>query len=287
MNKLKEFLKTMKQRGLYSPENITLDELPFGEHVEKVMQEMLNTITKVPHISSIKGISPIYNSMKAISISCLSAVFVYKSLKLMFSDDVNGKVESKKIFSRLAYSLVLSNASMPIIDMMIDFNNNLIGVLLKNFTIMPILGKKINKTYGIVISIILLLLELFCTLKIMIQYWMRMSELVFTGVISPIIFTMWINDQWSGFLSQWWKRVSMLIFTQFFQILILVLYSMLISGLALSGTFNGICLAIGSLLLLCETPKVLSGFMDTGNNASRITDSLKKIKSKGLRKLFK
>lgn len=276
----------IKKRGEYQPldSNFFEDNL-IGEHLEKVMQEMINTITEMPHISSIKGIIPVYNIIRAISIGSISAIVAFKGLKMILSYDENSKLEGKQLMGRIAYSVVLGNLSLPFIDVMIDFNNMLIKTLTSRFSLVPLLGSNVNKAYGVIIISILLLLELFCTIKIMIQFWMRMSELVFTGVISPLIFTLWINEQWGGYLRQWTRRVVVLIFSQFCQILMLILYSMIVSGLALSG-FNGLCLAIGTLLLIMETPKVLNGLMDTGSNFRSVKRTINSFRKGGIKDII-
>ena len=154
--------------------------------------------------------------------------------------------------------------SIKFIDIMIEFANTLIKILVSRFSISTLIPQMKGK--GILLALLLLLVELLVSVKILISFWMRMAELVFSGVISPVIFVLYINKEWSGFLKSWWKRVTILVFTQVAQVLLLIVYSAMINGLILSGSFNSICLAIATLFLVDKTPRVLSGLMDTQNN---------------------
>lgn len=278
MNPIKEYVTGFMERGIYIPHKNSsisiINEEKIMESLNKVISDTLNSITHMPTISSINGILPIYNYVKCISFGCMGAIVCYKGIKMLCSPDEIDNKEGRTLFSRIAYSTAFSIVSIKFIDIMIEFANTLIKVLTSRFSISNLIPN--FKGSGILLAILLLCVELFASIKILISFWMRMAELVFSGVISPVIFVLYINKEWSGFLKSWWKRVAILIFTQVAQVLLLIVYSAMINGLILSGSFNSMCLAIATLFLVDKTPKVLCGLIDNQNN---VQAAMKKIKT--------
>lgn len=278
MNPISEYVAGFWERGMYSPsQNNFINEEKIIENLNTIITEMLGSITKMPTISSIKGIMPIYDYVKCISFGCMGAVVCYKGIKMLFSPDEIDNKEGRTLLGRIAYSTAFSIMSIKFIDIMIEFANTLIKVLISRFSISTLIPHM--KGTGILLAVLLLLVELFASVKILISFWMRMAELVFSGVISPVIFVLYINKEWAGFLKGWWKRIAILIFTQVAQVLLLIVYSIMINGLILSGSFNSICLAIATLFLVDKTPRVVSGLMDTQNNVHTATRTIKNAKS--------
>lgn len=265
MNPINEYISGFWERGMYSsPRNKLFNEDKVVESLNTIITDTLEAITTMPTISSIKGIMPIYDYVKCISFGCMGAVVCYRGVKMLFSLDEIDNKEGRTLLGRIAYSTAFSMMSIKFIDIMIEFANTLIKILVSRFSISTLIPQMKGK--GILLALLLLLVELFVSVKILISFWMRMAELVFSGVISPVIFVLYINKEWSGFLKSWWKRVTILVFTQVAQVLLLIVYSAMINGLILSGSFNSICLAIATLFLVDKTPRVLSGLMDTQNN---------------------
>lgn len=283
MNPINEFSKSfmggvsISPLSMFSEENII-------DGLNGIMKDILSSITHMPTISSIDGIMPVYNLIQAISFSCVGIVVCYKGVKMLFSPDEIDNKEGRTLLARIAYSAAFSIMAIRFIDIMIEFCNTLIKIMITRFSLSNLIPNM--KGAGILLAILLLLVELFVSVKILISFWMRMAELVFSGVISPVIFVLYVNKEWSGYLKNWWKRVGILVFTQVAQVALLIVYSVMINGLILSGTFNGICLAIATLFLVDKTPKILAGLVDSQNNVQsamrtikNTTNSAKKTKN--------
>ena len=151
----------------------------------------------------------------------------------------------------------------------------------KNFSIANLIPGV--KGSGLILAIALLCVELFVSLKILIGFWMRMSELVFLGVISPVVFVLYINKEWGNFLKSWWKRIAAITFTQVAQVALLIIYSAMVNGLVLSGTFNGICLSIATLFLVDGVPKLISNLIDSDTGVKTAARTVKRLTTRGKR----
>lgn len=241
-----------------------------------IVNDVIGTITKMPRVTTIPGIKSIHTTVTLISYSCASCLVCYKGVKMLFSPNEADNKEGRTLLERTTYSVIFSTMSLKFIDIMIEFANTLINVLMKTSittaeTLVPTM-----QSSGLLVAILLLLLELFISMKILITFWMRMAELVFSGVVSPVVFVLWINKEWAGFLKGWWKRVAVLVFTQVAQVLLLVIYGKMLNGLLIVGTFNSLCLSIAMLFLVDSTPKVVSSFMDSNNTVTNATAKFKR-----------
>lgn len=266
---------------ILNPFDKYLNEENIINSITSIMSDMMSTITKMPKVSSLPGIKNLHTVMSYISFSCVGCITCYKGIKMLFSTSEIDNKEGRTLLERTTYSLVFSTLSLKTIDIMIDFGNVLIDVLMKTNNLSSednTLFPQVKGT-GLIVALILMCLELLISIKILITFWMRMAELVFSGVISPVIFVLWINKEWSGFLKSWWRRVSILIFTQVAQVLLLVIYGKMINGLIMFGSFNSMCLSIAMLFLVESTPRVISGFMDSGSNLKAAESTFKNRKS--------
>ena len=252
--------------------------LNISKHLDGIVKNMIKTLTKMPYLHNIPQILPVYNSIRIICVSCIGVVICYKGLKTLFSYDNNTRMQNKELMGRLGYAAVFGAFSIPMIDALIKFNNILIELLTSKFTMIPMMNI-VGSSYGFLLSMSLLIIELLCSIKIMIDFWSRMAELVFMGTISPIIMLLWINGEWSNYLKTWFRRVVVLIFSQFAQVLLLILYSIIVSGLLLTGTLNGIFLSIAMLLFMIKVPKIMGEFFQPSSTIVDLKNSLKKIKS--------
>jgi len=289
MDYLNEFFKFIYDRGHdavianNTNNNLTNNEV-LGVNIEKIMKIMLDTISHMPLLSSLREMMTAYYMVLIISLSCISCIFAYKGIKMLFSLDEIDRLEGKQIFSRLVYSLILGILSLKYIDALIIFNNLIISFMISKLSIMPTISN-IDNSYGIILPIFLLLIELGILIKILIGFWMRMAELIFAGIISPIMFTLWINNEWSGFLKSWNKRIIVLIFTQSTQVLLLIIYTLMLNEWMLSGTLNGICLSVAALFSLDRAPKVLQTFADNSAYADAKRTMTKVWQSKPIKML--
>ena len=256
-----------------------------SDKLDKVSNELLTSVTHMPHLSDLPEMMPVYNYIKYISLSLTGCIVGYKGLKLLFSNDEIDRMQSKKVFSRLGYSFMLSGLSLKFIDLLITANNCISNLVLSNFEIGSLTFT--TSTTGIVIPVVIFTIQAISILKILIGFWMRMAELVFAGIISPAMFTCWINNEWAGYLKNWMKRVSTLVFTQVTLVLILVIYTMMLKGWCLSNTINGACLSMATLLLLDKGPKILQGFADNSSYQDAKNTVNKVIHSRSMRTVTK
>lgn len=243
---------------------------------ENLINELLKSTTHMPLISSVSGISTLYNTVKILSYGCTGCIVAYKGVKMLFSPDLIDNKDGKDLLSRFAYSFIFSTLSIKFIDTMINFANTLNEILIKNFSLVSLMPNV--KGAGMIIVILMMFLELLVSLKILVEFWMRMAELVFSGVISPVLFVFWINKEWSGFLTNWWKRVMVLIFTQVVQVLLMIVYTAMINGMVLSGSIQSICLSVASLLMIGKAPNILASLTDSTNNVKNAYNSVQSAK---------
>jgi hypothetical protein len=214
-------------------------------------------IIKMPYLKDITTITPLYDIVRILSLSGVSLVIGYKGLKMLLSEDEMDRLEGKRTFSRLIYSLIFSILSLKYIDGMIFLNNTTSSVITSKHSITPF---STGKETGLLLPLLFFICEGVILLKVSVGFWMRMAELVLAGIISPIIFTLSINKEWSGYLKNWSKRTATLVFSQTTTVLILILFSMIMEGLMLSGTFAGGCLSIATLLMMDRGPEILQKF---------------------------
>ena len=261
-----KFIFYLKQRGSYNyiTNNNWLHNYIIG-NLDKVLQELLNTITHVPTISNIDGIVILYNMIRIVCLSCVGLLICYKGFKMLYTYDYIEKAEGRQLLGRLSYSFVLGFFCLKIIDMLIIFNNLLIRLFITKFSLTPSI-KPLDASYGILLAVVTLSIGLIACIKILIGFWMRIAELVFMGVIGPIVFTLWINSEWAAYLKIWWKRIVILVFTQFCQVLLFIIYTMLLKDLVVEGSINNICLFIAVLISVDYTPVFLNNFMDNKNS---------------------
>lgn len=258
-----EFIKVLNEKGIVQGADDYLHDIgynlveKFTGSLNEVMQDMMQYIVKMPYLKDIKTITPLYDMVRLLSLSGVSLVIGYKGLKMLLSEDEMDRMEGKRVFSRLVYSLIFSTLSIKYIDGMIFLNNTTASAITSKHSITPF---STGKETGLLLPLLFFIGEGIMLLKVSVGFWMRMAELVFSGIISPIIFTLSINKEWSGYLKNWSKRTSVLVFSQTTTILILILFSMMMEGLMLSGTFAGGCLSVATLLLMDRGPEVLQRF---------------------------
>jgi hypothetical protein len=285
-----EFMKVMNEKGLVNGIDEYLHNIgynvveKFTGSLNEVMQEMMKYIVQMPYLKDIATITPLYDMVKVISLSGVSLVVGYKGLKMLLSEDEMDRMEGKRTFSRLVYSLIFSMLSLKYIDGMIFLNNTASSAITSKHSITPF---STGKETGLLLPLLFFVGEGVILLKVSVGFWMRMAELVFAGIISPIMFTLSINKEWSGYLKNWSKRTATLVFSQTTTVLILILFSMMMEGLMLSGTFAGGCLSVATLLMMDRGPEVLQRFGENVGYSEAKTSVTKLLNSKVIKAVKK
>ncbi|MNB96076.1 hypothetical protein D3C81_753420 [compost metagenome] len=243
------------------------------------LKEMIDFVLYTPDIAGDPIIIKLWTIIRTISFALVGVMFVWEGFKKGVSMDLIRTVEFKQMFTRMIYGIILSVFSLDLIDIIIHFNDALIQTMKDNF---PILIETTLNTTGVfstIMVIVLLVVQVVIGIKLILQYWMRMAEIWLMAVLGPLMYTLWINPNWSGYLSQWFRRLTTTIFTTFVWSVIIALYSAMVSLVATTGMLVGfptlgpiaaMCLSISLLLVMVETPSFLAGFMDSHQNALKL-----------------
>ncbi|MDF2533991.1 MAG: hypothetical protein K0R18_148 [Bacillales bacterium] len=240
------------------------------------LSEMLGFVLQTPLIAANPVILQIWAIVRVISFSIIGLMFVWEAFKkIISSDNVIRHVEFKEMFIRMVYGIILAVFSLDIIDMMIGLDNALVNTVKNAFPIIVNNSITVNGTFSFIMTLVLIVVQIVLGVKLMIQYWMRMAEIWLMAVLGPLMYTLWINPKWGGYLSSWVSRLTTNIFTTFVWALIISLYSGMVSivastgmliGFPTLGPIAGICLSIALLLVMIETPDFLRQHLASGKN---------------------
>ena len=232
------------------------------------MQEMIKLIVKFPSVRDMPEMYIIWKYMLFLSLTCIPIIFIYCGSKNLFAFNGNiiRNIELKSLLTRLCYMLVLILGSLPFIDWMVILNNTLIEVLMIRFDKATFQHMTAPSVTGNLLATILIIYQIYLVFKIIIGYWLRVAELNLMAVISPMVFTMWINPNWGSYLGAWTGRIYNLIFTQFIQVLILVIYGQTLYKFYETGTIPSLCLSIATLMLMNNVPAFFQLFVGRDNS---------------------
>lgn len=240
------------------------------------LSEMLSFVLQTPFVAANPIILQIWSTVRIISFAIIGLMFVWEAFKkVISSDNVIRHVEFKEMFVRMIYGIILAVFSLDIIDLMIGFNNALVDTVKGAFPIVINNVISTNGVFSFVMVLALIVVQVVLGVKLIIQYWMRIAEIWLMAVLGPLMYTLWINPKWGGYLSKWVDRLISNIFTTFVWALIIALYSGMVSAVASAGMLvgfptlgpiAGICLSIALLLVMIETPEFLRSYMSAGKN---------------------
>lgn len=267
------------------------EQLQHGSNI--FIKEMLDFVLYTPTIAGDPIVDKIWNIVRTISFSLVGVMFVWEGFKKGISSDLIRTVEFKQMFIRMIYGIILSVFSLDLIDILINFNEALVMTMKDNFTIQ--INNDFN-TVGIfstIMTMILLVVQIVIGVKLILQYWMRIAELWFMAVVGPVMYTLWINPNWAGYLGSWFRRLTSTIFTTFAWSILIAIYSALVSMVASAGMLvgyptlgpvAGMCLSIALLLVMIETPSFLREFMHSHDSAlklakNNITQAVRAVKT--------
>lgn len=256
------------------------------ESSNKLLQELMDFVLYTPTLADDPIIMQIWTIVRIISFSLIGMMFVWEAFKKVLSvDNIVSTVEFKTMMTRLIYGLVFAVFSLDIIDLMINFNQALIETIKTNFTINIKQELSINGVFGFIMVFALMAVQMVLAIKLILQYWMRIAEIWLMAVLGPIVYVLWINPNWGGYLRQWVSRLTSTIGTTLIWAILFAIYSAMVSLVASTGMLVGfptlgpiaaICLSIALLLTMHQTPSFLRGFMQSEQSALDIMKSTTK-----------
>jgi hypothetical protein len=247
-----------------------------------LMQEMVKLITVFPSVRQMPELYTIWKYMLFLSLTCIPLMFILCGSRNLFS--LNGniirQIELKSLLTRLCYMLVLILGSLPFIDWMVILNNTLIEVLVVRFNVHSTFAHHVTAPTlsGNFIATALIIYQMYLAIKIIIGYWLRVAELNLMAVVSPAVFTMWINPGWGSYLGAWTSRIYVLIFTQFVQVLILIIYGQTLYRFYETGTVPSLCLSIATLILMNNVPAFFQLFAGRDNAGHILNNTWRNVR---------
>lgn len=240
------------------------------------LSEMLSFVLQTPLIAANPVIVEIWAIVRVISFSIIGIMFAWEGFKkVISSDNVIRHVEFKEMFVRMIYGIILAVFSLDIIDIMIGFDNALVNTVKNAFPVTINNNIGVNGAFSFIMVIALMIVQVVLGVKLIIQYWMRMAEILLMAVLGPLMYTLWINPKWGNYLGRWIDRLITNIFTTFVWALIIALYSGMVSAVASAGMLvgfptlgpiAGICLSIALLLVMIDTPEFLRSYLHSGQS---------------------
>lgn len=245
--------------------------------VTALMKELIDLILTTPHVADNPVVFKMWVIIKTISFCLIGLMFVWEGFKKVTSQGSVGRaIEFKDMFVRLVYGLILATFSLDIVDIIINFNNALVDTMRDNFSMTIDSTLNTTSAWNFIVTLALVVVQIVLSIKLAIQYFMRQAEIWLMAVLGPIVYTLWISPNFSGYLSSWMRRLFTTVFTSFFWSLILVMYTAMIGTVALTGTVWGMCMSIALLLVMLETPSYLRQFMDSGSNPIQMLNNVKR-----------
>lgn len=247
------------------------------ESSNKLLQELMDFVLYTPTLAEDPVIMQLWTIVRIISFSLIGMMFVWEAFKKVLSvDNVVSTVEFKTMMSRLIYGLIFAVFSLDIIDLMINFNQSLIDAIRTNFTINIKQELTVNGVFGFIMVFALMAVQMVLGIKLILQYWMRIAEIWLMAILGPIVYVLWINPNWGGYLRQWVSRLTSTIGTTLIWAILFAIYSAMVSlvsstgmlvGFTTLGPIAAMCLSIALLLTMHQTPAFLRGFMQSQSSA--------------------
>lgn len=264
---------------------ISLDE-QIRTGVSSLMEDLVDLILTTPTVSDQPIVHQIWSDIQIISFCIIGGLFVWKGLELVLSNGSIGRnVDIKDMFVRMIYGIILAVASLAIVDIMIYLNNAFVEGFRARFPM--VIDSKIyrDNTFTYILSMALIVVQIVLSVRIAIQYFMRLGEIWLMTVLGPLFYTLWINPSMGGYLSTWLRRLFTTIFTQFIWAVILALYTGFVSMVALDGTVWSMCMSLALLLTMLKTPNYLHQFMHSTENPFQIMNQAKSRTLRNMRKV--
>lgn len=254
--------------------------------VSNLMDDLINLILSTPTVSDQPTVYAIWESVRLISFTLIGGMFAWKGFETVISQGSIGKtVDMKDMFMRMIYGIILAVFSLNLIDIIINLNNVFVESIRLRFPMS--IDSKIYKdnTFSYFLSLALLIVQVVLSVRIAIQYFMRLGEIWLMAVLSPLFYTLWINPSMGGYLGTWFRRVTATIFTQLVWAVLLALYTGLVSMVALEETMWGMCMSLALLLTMLKTPNYFHQFMQSSENPFQIINQAKSRTLRNSRKI--
>lgn len=245
------------------------------------LKEMTDFVLYTPDITQDPVLIKLWGIIKIISFSLVGGMFVWEGLKKFLAvDNVLNTTEFKKMFVRMIYGLIMAIFSLDIVSLLLRFNEALINTMRDNFPVMIANEIGVSGLFSTIMVFVLMIVQIVIGVKLLLQYWIRIAELWFLAVTGPIVYTLWINPNWSNYLGSWFRKLISTVFTTFVWCILITLYSSMVSmvssidmlyGYSFLGPVASICLSVALLLVMTETPSFLREFMnDHGSMLQKI-----------------
>jgi hypothetical protein len=255
-----------------------------------IMKEMVDLLIKFPRITSFPEIIEVWQVVLVLSLSMLGLVFIYIAVRnrISLNSNIIRSIEIKQVIARTFYMGFFIILSRTFVDWLIMLNNVLINVLMHHFDIRKVIDHIGNSHFGKdIIATAIIGYQIYLVVWIMIQYWLRVTEVLVMYVSSPVMYLLWVNPEWGGYLSSWLKRISSLIFTQLAQILILIIHGHLVFKFFVSGSISSLALGVAGLILMKKTPAFFKMFIAQTNSLQIMTGTYDKISNSNTVKKIK
>lgn len=189
------------------------------------------------------------------------------------------EVELKQLFPRIGLAFLGANISLFLADYVIVTCNALVtavinstGGLAHAWVLNAInMDSLLNKTTPL-ITLVFLIIFLIVSIVLLLMYITRLITIALAGVLSPLIFLLWLIPRFSDFAEISVKGYLVTVFTVFVHVVIIQLAS---SFLTIPGNTNNallsIAIGIGLFLTLLKTPSFLMQlvFYNTGRGIVR------------------
>lgn len=239
------------------------------------MNFMIDKLMKFPLVTQIPEVRDIWQWMLLLSVMFISLIVCWQFLKRLAGMN-NQDIDFKQLMIRAFYMFGFIVLTFPFIDWLVMFNNSLIDALVAKYDIKANINMATtsNPFTNDIFAGVLLVLQLFFVGKIVLGYYFRVIELNFSVIVSPALYVMWINQGWSGYISQWVTRMVTLVFSQFIQVLVLVLYSQMFHKYINNGSWDSLFLALASLITMDQIPSVIQSFVARDNAGTMAVRSL-------------
>ncbi len=191
------------------------------------------------------------------------------------------EVDLKQLLPQIVITFLFINSSIFIIDTVIDLSNMMIQALYNSFPSITVWNvlidvSKQSSHLGLA-ALFILIIFVILSVILLIYYVMRLVVLYLGAILSPLIIMLWLLPSFKDFVTVSIKTYLTTIFVLFVHVIILLLASILFTGMINNNSSTNInpimstIVGIATLITLLKTQKMLTelNYVSVGPSALR------------------
>ena len=242
--------------------------------LQDFLNDPLNVISQTPPEGSYDNrvVTDLWNVVRRAALALLGVIVTIGGLNVLLKDRIGAPYhEAAEFLARVPLGAALASASLWLVQLPIDLNNALCGLVGGTAMTAWLDAPAGVQTFA---SLIAGLLYLIFALCLLLQMVLRLALIDVLIVVAPLALVCWVLPQTQGWARQWTSTFTAAVFVQFVQVVTLKLGTALFVDLtpqsSVAGALLPSILGIATLVLTLRIPDIMRSAGGGGFGIARL-----------------